>query len=1106
MAIKVALNHRTHYKFDRPVSLFPHIIRLRPAPHTRTPIESYTMKILPENHFLNWQQDPFGYYLARLVFPENSEELLIEIELLANLSVINPFDFFLEESVREYPFKYSQRQRKELAPYLEVNEDGPLLRELLAEVNTEQQSTNDFLVGINQLVNSKLYYNIRMETGVQNCEETLQKGGGSCRDFTWLMVQLLRHLGIAARFVSGYSVQLKPDQKPIEGPAGVSKDVTDLHAWTEAYIPGAGWVGLDATSGLLATEGHIPLACVPHYESAAPIEGATDVCEVTFSFSNTVKRLHEDPRVTKPYSDDQWQAINELGFKVDAALRKEDVRLTMGGEPTFVSVDDFEAAEWNTAADGPHKRMIGWDLSCKLLETFGSGGLIHFSQGKWYPGEPLPRWAFNIIWRRDGKPIWYDPDLLAHPSQSKGYAITDAERFIYLLSENLGFKTDYVKSAYEDIFYMLWEEGRVPVDRDPLEADLEDPLERRTLAKVLDQGLGNPAGFILPLGWNYTVQDWQSSRWVFRRRHLFLLPGNSPMGLRLPLETLSEYDDEFVERSLLEDLPELDFRSPETVAHRSDKTASLPLIRTALCVEIRDGNLYIFLPPFSYLEHYLELIRIIEKTAATLKTAVIIEGYGPPYDYRTHKISVTPDPGVIEVNIHPAATWSELCDNTFKMYEQARLSRMSTEIIMEDGRHVGTGGGNHVTLGAAKPADSPFLRRPDLLRSMITYWQHHPSLSYLFSSTFIGPTSQAPRIDEGRDDRLYEVEIAFAQVPDPQNGNIPLWLVDRIFRNLLTDLTGNTHRAEFCIDKLYSPDSANGRLGILEMRGFEMPPHSKMSLVQMLLIRTILSRLWQAPYKHNLVRWGTNLYDRFLLPHYCRQDIEEVIQDLNRFGYDFRSEWLDPFFEFRFPRYGSVQVRDMTIEIRMGIEPWHVLGEELSNQGTARFVDSSLERIQVKLTGLTDSRFVLLCNGYRVPLTSTGTQGVYVAGIRYRAWQPPSALHPTLGVDSPLVFDLVDTWNNQIIGGCTYHVSHPGGRAYETFPVNALEAESRRINRFRSTDYTPSPVTYNPASSRITDFVPHPAMKNEKFIVVKEIKSPEFPYTLDLRLGKGQLK
>jgi len=1099
MAIRVGLAHTTEYSFDREVSLSPHIIRLRPAPHTRTPIESYSLKISPEDHFLNWQQDPFGNYLARIVFPNKSDYLKIEVNLVAKLTVINPFDFFIESGYEEYPFTYTEKLQKDLNAYLEITDNGPLLQDLLEQVDRSPQETNTFLVQVNRLVNQMLNYEIRMDPGVQSCEKTLTRKSGSCRDFSWLLVQVFRHLGIASRFVSGYSVQLAPDEKPLDGPAGVSQDVTDLHAWTEVYIPGAGWIGLDSTSGLMASEGHIPLACVPDFHNGAPIEGATDVCEVEFAFSNTVTRLKEDPRVTKPYSATQWEAIHELGKKVDKDLFEHDVRLTMGGEPTFVSIDDYESAQWNTRADGAHKRTLGWNLGLNLNKVIGKKGIIHHGQGKWYPGEPLPRWAYTLIWRKDGYPIWNDYNLLDAPFIQRDLTIDHAQSFIKLLSQYLNIHPSFILPAYEDVIYMLWEEGQIPLTDDPLKVDLKDPLSRRNLAQMLERGLDHPLGYVLPIGWDYLNQKWFSCTWQFRRGHLFLIPGNSPVGLRLPLDSIGEPAQIQVERSLFEALPEL----PKEQAYFRESPIEKqegPLVRTALSVEERNGKIYVFLPPTAYFEHYLDLINAIEEIAKILQTPVLIEGYAPPKDYRTEQINITPDPGVIEVNIHPASSWEELVDRTDMLYEQARLSRLGTEKFMLDGRHTGTGGGNHITIGAARPYDSPLLRRPDLLRSMITFWQHHPSLSYLFSSAFIGPTSQAPRIDEGREDRLYEMEIAFTQIP--HNGEfIPYWMVDRIFRHLLTDITGNTHRAEFCIDKLYSPDSYSGRLGLLELRGFDMPPHKHMSLVQMLLVRAIVSRFWKEPYIHNLVRWGTSLHDKFLLPHFCYQDLEDVLIDLRRAGYEFDMSWFDPFFEFRFPRYGEIQIRDMTLELRMAIEPWHVLGEEMSNVGTARFVDSSLERIQVKLTGMADSRYQLLCNGCVVPLKSTGVQSEYVAGVRYRAWQPPSALHPTIGIDSPLVFDLVDTWNNTVVGGCTYHVSHPGGRSYDTFPVNNYEAESRRGNRFRDTDYSPGVVRYTPMNSRMTSFEANSGIAQPVNNPVNPLINPEFPYTLDLRLA-----
>jgi uncharacterized protein (DUF2126 family) len=1158
LSIHVALNHVSQYTYDRPVMLGPQVVRLRPAPHSRTRILSYSMRIAPAEHFLNWQQDPQSNWLARAVFTGRTTAMRIEVDLVAEMAVFNPFDFFLEPHAERFPFDYEPALRGELAPYLAREPATPLFAEWLAAVPRTSTATADFLVALNQRLQGDVGYLIRLEHGVQTPEETLAKRSGSCRDSSWLLVQVLRHLGLAARFVSGYLIQLVPDVKSLDGPSGADRDFTDLHAWCEVYLPGAGWIGLDPTSGLFAGEGHIPVACTPDPSSAAPVSGLVDPAECVFSHEMTVSRVYQAPRVTKPYDASQWAAIDAVGHRVDADLLAGDVRLTQGGEPTFVSVDDRDGAEWNTEALGPNKRRLSGELLQRLRAQHGAFGFAHFGQGKWYPGEQLPRWSLNWFWRVDGQPVIADPSVLGVESDDSAVpgatpdraGIEQARELVAGIASHLGLDPRLAFEAYEDPWHFLHRERQLPVNVDPLDSKLDDPMERERLQRVFDRGLGAAVGWVLPIAPHpgprrdpvprQVAQLWQASAWPMRAQRCFLAPGDSAIGYRLPLASLPWVSEEAfpwlhpadpmqppatlpahadmlpargtwavpmgdARRTPLVPTPQSPQPGGQVMqksvlpAALADSPSAQPILRdpadgqgtaagasyagvarTALCVEPRNGGFYVFMPPAAQLDEYLQLVAAVEAAAKEAGVPVIFEGYEPPRDPRLAVLRITPDPGVIEVNVHPSANWPELVARTTALYDAAHLTRLSTEKFMLDGRHVGTGGGNHMVLGGRTPADSPFLRRPDVLASLIAWWLAHPSLSYLFSGLFIGPTSQAPRIDEARLDAVRELEIAFGEMARLQALGAqacPPWLVDRLLRNLLVDVTGNTHRAEFCIDKLYSPDSTSGRLGLLEMRGFEMPPHAQMSLVQQLLLRALVARFWQRPLvPERLPRWGTVLHDRFMLPSFVREDLRQVVDDLRASGYPFELDWFGPHWEFRFPRIGDFEAGGVSVELRMALEPWPVMGEQGAAGGTVRFVDSSIERIEVSVRGLVEGRHAIAVNGRAVPLHPAGPEGLRVGGVRYRAWQPSNCLHPTIGVHAPLTVDLVDTWNGRSIGGCQYHVAHPGGRNHETFPVNAYEAEARRLARFFRFGHTPGDMHLTPA--RI---------------------DPESPCTLDLR-------
>lgn len=1099
MPLHVALTHRTSYRYAHPIALGPQTIRLRPAPHTRTPILSYALRISPQPHFLNWQQDPQGNFLARVVFPERVGSFEVTVDLTADMATINPFDFFLEPEAETFPFSYDPVLSEELAPFRKVEAPGPRLAALIeearalvasrtaSEANAEGGArTVPLLVAFNQILAQRISYVVRMEPGVWTPEQTLGEMRGSCRDSGWLLVQLLRHLGFAARFVSGYLIQLKADQPSLDGPSGPSEDFTDLHAWAEVYLPGAGWVGLDATSGLMTGEGHIPLAASPEPASAAAISGLLEPVETEFGFHMGVTRVHETPRTTKPIDDAQWDRLLAAGDAVEGLLTGGDVRLTMGGEPTFIAMAEMDAPIWNSEALGGAKRHYAGRLIRALLPDWAKGAALQYATGKHYPGEQLPRWAIHAHFRPDGEPVWKDTSLLASDDDTPGATYEDAHRFARLLAERLGVDPDRVLPAYEDTHYQLWREYKLPANVLVEDAKLADPAERARLARVFGRGLSAPVGDVLPL--RRAVVDgarvWETGRWQLRSDVLLLVQGDSPIGVRLPLQSLPWAPPEEIEALFETDplsprakLPEREALGLPTPAGDDDGEDPATMVRTALTVESRLGFVHVFLPPLYEIEDWLDLIARVESVAAETGQKVFLEGYTPPRDPRVTSFSITPDPGVVEINIHPATSWREWVDRSAQLYDAAHRLGLGAEKFMLDGRHVGSGGGNHMVMGATTPADSPFLRRPDLLKSLLGFWHNHPSLSYLFSGLFIGPMSQHPRIDEARMDAISELEIAFAQIGPKRD--TPPWAVDRLLRNILVDMTGNTHRTEFCIDKLYSPDSSSGRLGLVEYRAMEMPPDPRMAAAQALLLRAAVAAFWTTPYERRLIRWGTRLHDRFMLPHYVAEDFRDVIEELNALlpaEAHLDAAWFDAQVAFRFPHLGAVRVHGIGVSVEQALEPWHVLGETAGLAGMIRAVDNSVERLQVSVENWEDSRYILACNGYAVPLVRTDDEGRFVGGVRFKAWRPAQGLHPLLPAQTPLVFDIYDRWTGRSLGGLTHHAAHPGGRNYETFPVNANEAEARRRIRFQPFGHTPGPMEEP-----------------------KVVTSPEHPLTLDLR-------
>ncbi len=1057
--MRLLVQHQSSYRYPEPAALGPQLLRLRPANHARARVESYGLRVEQPGE-IRWQLDPSGNHVARLTFKDGVriDRLDVLVELAVDIRPINPFDFYLDDRAREVPFGYPREMEKDLAPFLETGDPsfatGPLFEAFLAGV-TREGATVPLVSELCLAVNQRVRYVIREESGIFTPEETLAESRGSCRDSAVLLIAVLRRLGLAARFVSGYLIQLTDEGMIPDAPKGVGRDVVDLHAWTEVYLPGAGWVGLDATSGLFCGEGHIPLACVAHPPFAAPLEGTSDVVADEVSFSMSVGRLGHEPRPTAPYEEAVWQELLAAGDRAGEALAAGGLTLTMGGEPTFNSRDHASLPEWNGDALGPDKRKAGQRLAEELLRRLSPGGVLLERTGKHYPGESLPRWALDVVGLRSGERLW-SPE----GGERREGAAFELGR---ALAERLGV-TEGIHEAFEDPWRFLQDEQSLPVGADPTRAEMSDPEERRRVARILGQGATEAVGLVIPLARPTAGGAWTTDQWVFRRGKLFLLPGDGPLGLRLPLRSLGEGAPVTIDEPAYED-PDPRTEEGQRAVRRSLPPAAPRArgIRTALAVEDRGGELRVFLPPLARAEDFVDLVWIIDEARRSLGLRVQLEGYPPPSSPEVARFAVTPDPGVLEVNLPPSRSLREYERLVRTSFDAALHAGLHAEKYLVDGRMGGSGGGNHLTLGGPTALESPFVRRPDLLASFVAFTQHHPSLSYLFTGLFVGPTSQAPRVDEARHDALYELEIAMRRAFDGRGDEKdgpppPPWLADALFRHLLVDVTGNTHRAEISIDKLFSPDGPAGRQGLLELRAFEMPPHPRLAVAQMLLANSIVAAMVKEPYDVELCRFGMRLHDRYLLPHFMWSDMEDVLAFLAARGLPIPPEAYRPFVELRCPLVGELQAGDVCLEVRNAIEPWNVLGEEQGASGTSRYVDSSVERVEVKVRHFSPERYQVSVNGLALPLTPTGIAGEHVAGVRFRAWAPPHSLHPHLGIHHPLRFEVVDRWAKRSLGAAGYHVWHPEGRAFDTPPLTRFEAAARRAQRFTLEPASPYPV------------------------------------------------
>tara|TARA_R110002049_G_scaffold4601_5_gene32614 strand:- start:850809 stop:854156 length:3348 start_codon:yes stop_codon:yes gene_type:complete len=1106
MTTRVALSQHVGYVFDRQMDPTTLWLRLRPAPHTAAKLEAYSIKVHVAQPWLTWARDPFENHLGRLDLPEPFSAIAFDSEFIADLEPVNPFDFFVEPYANDFPFEYPDQLRKELTPYLHRTTCGPAFVDWLIDLDRSPRYMVEFLTKMKDHVCENLTLKGLSDDKPIDLDAVIRQGGGSPRDLAWVLTQSLRALGLAARFTSGYLISLGLDE---EGNIreDESDDMASMHAWSEVFVPGAGWIGLDPSMGVFTAENHIPLASAPDPFRTVPVVG---VDPTRVSSERNEIRIRRLLPVTpdEPLSETHVRDITAAGRMVDAALREEQVKLCSSAEVNFVSAVNAGAAEWTDQTMGPDKLRSAYALLDRLRTQWAPGAAVHLCQGEHIQGEASARWRLSCCYRSDGQPLWRNGKLLAGDRCPDRIATaTDARLFSQSLADNLGIHSQFVTAAHEDPFeYFAANPMTLPLA--PQADDLSDPLGRQRLANQLSTPQSEPAGYVLPLRWDFTKQQWTSGTWTFRRDHLYLLPGSFAMGFRLPLHSLSkdatEPDDIAIEPSLFEEKPVLPETHGEVSARQfelshisdaqqhpavADDKRNVRAPRTAICVEVRDGVIHVFIPPIHYVEHYVGLVAAVESAAQIHGLPVVLEGYEPPPDPRLKRFAIEPDNGLLRLFLPMASSWQQQSE----LYDVAYTEGKAVGLDYEHGgrrdeARQRPNSYTSLTLAGPTPAESPFLTRPQILRSLIAYWQNHPSLSYFFSGTLIGPSGTAPRPDEGRDDALYELGIALERFP--KDSSLP-WMPDRLLRHLLADSSGNMHRAETRVDQLYAPERQSRRRGQIVLRSFDMPSHPRLADLQSLLVRSLIARFSHLSYTKPLIDWQSALHDRFMLPEVLWDDLSEIIDELKESGFPLQREWFAPLKEFNFPKLGSVQIGDITLELRRAHEPWPLLAEEITGGGMARFIDIANERIQVAVTGMPPDRYALMCNQQSVPMNPGVVQGDYVAGVRYKACQPPSTLHPTVWPTSELVFDLIDTWTGRAIGGCTYYPAPPLTWTYGTTGAPAIAGATGQ----RPAD-DPPPITMGatPVTGRF----------KESGSGIGPVEPPKphddrrFPYSLDL--------